>query len=297
MARHILSARQVQVATDGDLGDGDGLLLRVLGGSASWVLRCTAPSGRRREFGLGAADRASIEAAGASLRRARKKAVEAREQLDEGIDPVDARRVRREVERAKEREAKASKKAEAITVRRFACAYHEKHVEPVCTTKHVAQWIASIEQHVPASILDAPLETVTAAGTSEALEAEGSEIDLQARIWTICAARMKAREQHVVYLSDRAVEIVRGQGGQYKRFVFLSAVLADSPMSNMACLMAIRRLDEASRTRAEREGWIPYPGGSMTNRVSLSTAQRSTSCSCGTTRLRESGLNSRLFRY
>lgn len=52
MARHLLSARQVQTAAEGDHGDGDGLILRVkskkphgfcgtrlpMGSAASWVL-------------------------------------------------------------------------------------------------------------------------------------------------------------------------------------------------------------------------------------------------------------------
>jgi hypothetical protein len=65
--KHMLSARQVQVAREGDSHDGEGLLLRVQGRTASWVLRCRVTSGKRRDLGLGAADRSSIEAAGASF--------------------------------------------------------------------------------------------------------------------------------------------------------------------------------------------------------------------------------------
>jgi len=77
VAKHLLSARQVQTAPVGDLYDGAGLILRVKAKSASWIFRFTAPSGRRRELGLGSADRASLEAAGTSLKRARKNADEA----------------------------------------------------------------------------------------------------------------------------------------------------------------------------------------------------------------------------
>src|ERR1700675_604457 len=98
MPKHMLSARQVQVAREGDTHDGEGLILRVQGKSASWVLRYRVSSGRRRELGLGPADRSSIEAAGASLTRARKLADEARDRLDHGIDPIDARRTERKSE-------------------------------------------------------------------------------------------------------------------------------------------------------------------------------------------------------
>lgn len=61
----LLSALEVLHAKDGDLSDGGGLLLRVRGESASWVLRYTAATGRRREMGLGIADRGSQKRAGA----------------------------------------------------------------------------------------------------------------------------------------------------------------------------------------------------------------------------------------
>jgi hypothetical protein len=62
MPRHVLSARQVQTARR-DLSDGGGLILRVKPNGASWTLRYTSPSGRRREFGLGRVVRDSLEAA------------------------------------------------------------------------------------------------------------------------------------------------------------------------------------------------------------------------------------------
>jgi hypothetical protein len=92
--KHMLSARQVQVAREGDTHDGEGLILRVQGRTASWVLRYRVASGKRRELGLGAVDRGSIEAAGASLTGARELADQARDQLKRGIDPIDARRCR-----------------------------------------------------------------------------------------------------------------------------------------------------------------------------------------------------------
>jgi integrase len=50
---------------------------------------------------------------------------------------------------------------------------------------------------------------LTAARTGEVRHADWSEIDLDAKTWTIPAGRMKAGEEHVVPLSDRAVEILR----------------------------------------------------------------------------------------
>jgi integrase len=49
---------------------------------------------------------------------------------------------------------------------------------------------------------------LTATRTSETLGARWEEIDLEARLWTIPASRMKGRREHVVPLSDRAIEIL-----------------------------------------------------------------------------------------
>lgn len=103
MARHLLSPREVQTTAVGDHSDGDGLFLRVQPGAngalrASWVLRYTSPARKRRELGLGGVERACIEAAGKSLKRARQKADEARSLLDKGIDPIDTKRSVRDQE-------------------------------------------------------------------------------------------------------------------------------------------------------------------------------------------------------
>ena len=50
---NLLTVREVLNARAGELSDGGGLLLRCAGENASWVLRYTAPSGKRREMGLG----------------------------------------------------------------------------------------------------------------------------------------------------------------------------------------------------------------------------------------------------
>jgi len=52
--------------------------------------------------------------------------------------------------------------AAGTTLRSYAKAYHEKHVEPLRTLKHGQQWINSIEQHVPSALLDATLDRITA---------------------------------------------------------------------------------------------------------------------------------------
>ena len=78
---HLLTAREVLNAGEGDHGDGGGLLLRIRAAdaSAAWVFRYTSPIGRRREMGLGPAYRSNAALAGQGLTKARDLAHKARE--------------------------------------------------------------------------------------------------------------------------------------------------------------------------------------------------------------------------
>ena len=84
---------------------------------------------------------------------------------------------------------------------------------------------------------------LTAARTSEVLEAKWDEIDLKSAVWTIPASRMKAGREHRVPLAPTCTAILKharelAPDGNY---VF-AARGNDRPLSNMAFLMALRRL-------------------------------------------------------
>jgi integrase len=157
---NLLKVRQVQTATDGDHGDGGGLLLRVRGDSASWVFRFTAPTGRRREMGFGPAHRGNAERAGASLTTARDMATKAREQLRQGIDPIDTRDGAKVAARQVEVQQREAKRRERWTLARAARDYHARVVEPSRSAKHAAQWIASLENHVPPALWHTPIDAI-----------------------------------------------------------------------------------------------------------------------------------------
>ena len=80
---------------------------------------------------------------------------------------------------------------------------------------------------------------LTAARTNEAINARIEEFDLDNAIWTVPASRMKAKKEHRVPLSPRAVEIVREQ-----MRVGLDPVFPGSShgkaVSNMAMLELLR---------------------------------------------------------
>jgi hypothetical protein len=62
-AQRLLTVRDVLAAGEGDHADGGGLYLRVRAASVSWLYRYTAASAKRREMGLGAAQRRDTETA------------------------------------------------------------------------------------------------------------------------------------------------------------------------------------------------------------------------------------------
>ena len=159
---HLLDTLDVVNAGDGDATDGGGLLLRVRGESASWVLRYTAANGKRREMGLGVAHRGSQKQAGASIVEARELAEDARRLLRKKVDPIDDRQRQRDEARAIDEQARTARRREQRTLARVARDYHERVIEPSRTTKHAAQWIKTLETHVPAELWSKPVAEVTA---------------------------------------------------------------------------------------------------------------------------------------
>jgi integrase len=82
---------------------------------------------------------------------------------------------------------------------------------------------------------------LTAARTGEVIGATWDEIDFEARLWTVPAARMKAGREHRVPLSGAAVTILKSlREASTGRRIF--------PISNMAMLMLLRRMDREDLT-------------------------------------------------
>jgi integrase len=83
---------------------------------------------------------------------------------------------------------------------------------------------------------------LTAARTSEVLKAPWTEVNLEERLWTVAAERMKAKRIHRVPLSDRCFAILKRakELGGGSRYIFPGRT-GDKPMSNMVFLMLLRR--------------------------------------------------------
>lgn len=82
---------------------------------------------------------------------------------------------------------------------------------------------------------------LTATRTGEVLGARWDEIDLERRVWTIPAGRMKAGAEHRVPLSEPAVTLLRKmQAVRVNDLVFRGQ--HEKPLSNMAMAMCMRRM-------------------------------------------------------
>jgi integrase len=84
---------------------------------------------------------------------------------------------------------------------------------------------------------------LTAARTGETINARWPEIDLSGHTWTVPAGRMKGRREHRVPLSEAAMQVLHACRERWpdSKFVFPGRN-ENSPLSNMALLMLMRRL-------------------------------------------------------
>jgi integrase len=118
--------------------------------------------------------------------------------------------------------------------------------------------VAALREKTDISARALEFTILTAARTGETLGATWAEIDLDAATWTIPGARMKAGREHVVPLSDRAIEILRKleRAGE---LVFPGAK-ADRPLSNMALAMMLRRLRDGVTVHGFRSSFRDWAG-------------------------------------
>lgn len=89
---------------------------------------------------------------------------------------------------------------------------------------------------------------LTVARTNEVIGATRGEIDFEGGTWTIPAARMKAKKEHVVPLSTEALEIIQYHRDADPEVYLFANGRSNSPLSNMAMLTLLRRNSHADIT-------------------------------------------------
>ena len=89
---------------------------------------------------------------------------------------------------------------------------------------------------------------LTATRTSEVLNAEWSEFDLEKKVWTIPAVRMKAGHAHRIPLTDRALEILKNLPRLDHNPHVFPGNAKGKPLSGMAMTMQLRRMKRVDIT-------------------------------------------------
>ncbi|MCC1495044.1 site-specific integrase [Cognatishimia sp. F0-27] len=83
---------------------------------------------------------------------------------------------------------------------------------------------------------------LTAARSGETRGMTWAEVDLNARIWTIPAARMKTAKEHRVPLTDAVIALL-GARGDDAALVFASETKVGKPISDMSMTAVLRRME------------------------------------------------------
>ena len=107
----------------------------------------------------------------------------------------------------------------------------------------VPAFLLQLQHRESISALALEFLILTAARTGEILGAKWNEIDLDTKIWTVPAIRMKAGREHRVPLVDRAINILKQvHEARSGDFVFPGQKV-DKPLSGMALDMVLRRMN------------------------------------------------------
>ena len=119
----------------------------------------------------------------------------------------------------------------------------------------VPAFLPELQGHAGIAARTLEFAILTAARTGEVIGATWSEIDLEKRLWTVPAERMKAAQEHVVPLSDRAVGLLESLERKGAKLF---------PISNMAMLMLLRKSGHSDITvhgfRSSFRNWCEETG-------------------------------------
>jgi len=124
----------------------------------------------------------------------------------------------------------------------------------------VPGFMAKLRERTGAAPAALEFAILAAARSGEVLGARWQEIDLDARVWTVPAERMKAGRVHRVPLSDRAIAVLKAMLAlRTSEFVFPGMVV-DRPLSVMALEMVLRRMKVDATVHGFRSAFRDWTG-------------------------------------
>ena len=115
---------------------------------------------------------------------------------------------------------------------------------PAIPYRRVFEFVSALRKQGGSAPLALEFMLLTAARTGEVVAAKWDEFDLDTKVWTVPAVRMKAGKEHRIPLSSRAIEILRTMKvSQQNEFIFPGHSIAkNSHMSTGTCRIVMKRM-------------------------------------------------------
>ncbi len=126
---------------------------------------------------------------------------------------------------------------------------------PALPFAELPAFIGDLREREGIAALAVEFTIFTAARSGEVRGATWPEIDLDAKVWTIPAKRMKAGREHRVPLSDRAIAILTAVRPLQRRDnIVFPGIKRDAPLSDMSLSAVLRRM-KISQDKASIHGF------------------------------------------
>jgi integrase len=113
---------------------------------------------------------------------------------------------------------------------------------PALDWRDIPTFMAALRQREGISTRALEFVVLTTARSGEVRGMRWVEVDFRSNLWTVPACRMKAGKEHRVPLAGRALEIL-GQPGPTGALVFPAPACPDQPLSDMALLTVLKRIN------------------------------------------------------
>jgi integrase len=136
----------------------------------------------------------------------------------------------------------------------------ERRHHPAMPFADVPAFIERLRKRPAVAALALEFIILTAARSGEALGARWSEMDMEAKLWTVPKDRMKRGIEHRVPLAPRAIQILEGMVKLARGDFVFPTHRVDRPLSDMSCLMLLRRMKVEGATvhgfRSSFRDWV-----------------------------------------
>lgn len=119
---------------------------------------------------------------------------------------------------------------------------------PALSYEEIGAFMAKLRQRKEDTASALEFTILTASRTSEVLNAQWDEFDLDAKVWCIPGERMKAGRDHRVPLSEAAMSVLTRMDKVRRNAFVFPGQKKDRPLSNMVFLQLLKRMERSDLT-------------------------------------------------